>query len=76
VVTAATIADHVVAHGGDWNAFRFGKLQSLCKRCHDNKALPGWRGCDDAVGADGLMIDPRHPLNRIGRNRDGSNAGV
>jgi hypothetical protein len=29
VVTPATIADHVVAHGGDWNSFRLGELQSL-----------------------------------------------
>lgn len=34
-VTQATIADHVVSHGGDWNQFLTGKLQSLCKPCHD-----------------------------------------
>jgi 5-methylcytosine-specific restriction protein A len=33
-VTPATVADHVVAHGGDWNRFLLGELQSLCASCH------------------------------------------
>lgn len=32
---AATIADHVKPHRGDWKKFIRGELQSLCKRCHD-----------------------------------------
>jgi hypothetical protein len=32
----ATVADHITPHGGDWNAFLFGPLQSLCKPCHDS----------------------------------------
>lgn len=32
----ATIADHVVPHKGDKSLFWFGRLQSLCKPCHDS----------------------------------------
>jgi predicted CXXCH cytochrome family protein len=34
---AATIADHVEPHGGDWQQFLTGKLQSLCAACHESK---------------------------------------
>jgi 5-methylcytosine-specific restriction enzyme A len=37
IVIAATIADHVESHGGDWTAFLTGKLQSLCAPCHSRK---------------------------------------
>jgi len=33
----ATIADHVEPHRGDHGKFWFGRLQSLCKPCHDSK---------------------------------------
>ena len=32
-VTLATVADHIVAHGGDWKRFLLGELQSLCASC-------------------------------------------
>lgn len=35
VITMATVADHVQPHHGDLTAFYHGKLQALCKRCHD-----------------------------------------
>ena len=35
IVTPATIRDHVEPHHGDVNKFWLGKLQSLCKTCHD-----------------------------------------
>jgi len=61
----ATIADHVESHGGDWNKFRLGRLQSLCKSCHDSaKKLVEARGYDTAIGADGYPTDPRHPWFR------------
>jgi 5-methylcytosine-specific restriction enzyme A len=66
-ITPATIADHVVAHGGNWNSFRLGELQSLCADCHSRKGRAERRGYFDDVGADGLRIDPHHPLNRIGK---------
>ena len=75
-VTAATVVDHVMAHGGDpvlfWDE---GNWQGLCKRCHDSKtARDGrWRrqswgeqryrrrhGCD----IHGRPVDPEHPWNR------------
>lgn len=53
VVKAATIADHVIPHRGDWELFIGGGLQSLCKPHHDStkraeenaqysKARPEW----------------------------------
>lgn len=64
-VTAATIVDHVVPHKGDWTAFCTGKLQSLCRPCHDSVKrqieLHGY--CID-IGLDGYPIDPNHPFNR------------
>lgn len=32
---ASVIADHVEPHRGDYAKFWFGKLQGLCKPCHD-----------------------------------------
>jgi hypothetical protein len=63
----ASIADHEPAHSGDWNKFRLGPLQSLCADCHAAKH-GNWkpRGYDDAIGNDGLPIDPKHPFNRPG----------
>jgi hypothetical protein len=50
-----TIADHVVPHKGDWNDFRLGELQSLCKQCHDStKQLIERRGYSYETGTDGL----------------------
>ena len=36
VLRAAEIVDHVKHHGGRWNDFWLGDLQSLCKDCHDS----------------------------------------
>jgi hypothetical protein len=36
-LTPASIADHDPPHKGDWNAFRLGPLQSLCRDCHQGK---------------------------------------
>jgi hypothetical protein len=37
VARTATVADHVDPHRGDFNAFWFGELQSLCKTHHDRE---------------------------------------
>lgn len=38
--TRATVVDHITPHRGDWGLFtNRGNLQSLCKRCHDQKTL-------------------------------------
>jgi hypothetical protein len=69
VVTPASVADHVEPHGGDWLRFFTGRLQSLCKPCHDtvkrveDKRVEDKRGYSTAVGADGFPSDPRHPFN-------------
>jgi 5-methylcytosine-specific restriction protein A len=61
----ATIADHVVPHNGDGRRFFEGKLQSLCKRCHDGaKKSEEKLGYSTAIGVDGRPIDPKHPANK------------
>jgi 5-methylcytosine-specific restriction enzyme A len=62
-VTRAEVADHVIPHKGDWNAFLTGELQSLCKPCHDNvKTRVERLGYRPNIGTDGLPIDPNHPV--------------
>jgi 5-methylcytosine-specific restriction enzyme A len=64
-VVAATVADHIVPHKGDWNAFVTGKLQSLCVECHNGrKRTEDIRGYQSDIGADGWPLDPRHPAYR------------
>jgi 5-methylcytosine-specific restriction endonuclease McrA len=55
-ITSATVADHIVPHRGDWNAFRLGELQSLCSDCHASKWSTDRRGFGDAISDDGLPI--------------------
>jgi hypothetical protein len=62
-VTAARVCDHVEPHHGDVNKFWLGKLQSLCRNCHESrKKFRELNGYDRDVGADGLPLDPRHPV--------------
>src|SRR6516165_8592458 len=64
-LTPATVADHVEPHGGDFNKFRLGALQSLCAHCHSStKAIVEKRGYDSEIGADDMPLDPRHPIYR------------
>jgi 5-methylcytosine-specific restriction enzyme A len=59
----ATVADHIVPHRGDWNSFRSGALQSLCKAHHDSaKWLEEGKAYSSQIGADGWPVDPRHPV--------------
>lgn len=65
--TPATIVDHIRPHRGDPVRFFAGKLQSLCKLCHDSRKQrferSGQRGhCD----ANGMPVDPAHPWNKEG----------
>jgi 5-methylcytosine-specific restriction protein A len=65
-VTPATIADHVIDHRGDYNAFIIGGLQSLCASCHNGrKRLEVARGFQVDIGPDGFPTDPRHPIYRM-----------
>jgi 5-methylcytosine-specific restriction protein A len=64
VTTPAEIADHILPHHGEVNAFWTSPLQSLCKRCHDGpKRQRERRGYDATIGLDGWPIDPAHPAN-------------
>jgi 5-methylcytosine-specific restriction protein A len=62
--TPATVADHIEPHGGDWNKFRTGRLQSLCKPCHDGKWASDRKRYRCDIGEDGLPLDSRHPFYR------------
>jgi 5-methylcytosine-specific restriction enzyme A len=63
-VIPATVADHVEPHKGDWNAFRLGRLQSLCADCHNRKWANDRLGYRGDIDDDGLPTDPNHPFNR------------
>lgn len=66
VVCAATIADHVVPHHGNYELFWYGRLQSLCKPHHDStKRQIENKGYYDDIGTDGWPTDPRHPANKV-----------
>lgn len=69
LLVAATVANHVTPHRGDWALFINGPLESTCKTCHDG-LIQGEeaRGFDNTVGADGFPIDPRHPFNAPSRS--------
>jgi 5-methylcytosine-specific restriction endonuclease McrA len=65
IITAATAADHVEPHKHDPQKFWFGRLQSLCDRCHNTaKQLEERYGYDLEVGLNGEPTDPRHPWYR------------
>src|SRR5262245_5521159 len=57
----ATIADHVDPHRGDLTEYLTGRLQSLCKPCHDSeKRYLELRGYErPTIGVDGYPIEER-----------------
>lgn len=59
LAVAATVADHIENHNGDWFLFLNSPLQSLCKPCHDSdkrfKDINGYERI--TFGADGWPID-------------------
>lgn len=63
LAVAATVADHIKPHCGNWIAFLTEPLQSLCKPCHDSDKrfvdLNGYQRI--AIGADGwpLLVDDK-----------------
>jgi 5-methylcytosine-specific restriction endonuclease McrA len=62
LVEPASVVDHVDPHRGDWMKFCTGKLQSLCKTCHDGeKRTIEIRGYSTEIGIDGWPVDPEHP---------------
>lgn len=65
-VTAATVADHIAPHQGDYNLFWHGALQSLCNPCHNSlKQRIETHGYSHAVDVDGRPIDPNHPCHNF-----------
>jgi 5-methylcytosine-specific restriction enzyme A len=63
-ITPATVADHIEPHGGNYTKFCLGKLQSLCRDCHQPKWASDKRGYRLAIGDDGYPLDKNHPFNR------------
>ena len=66
-VTAATVADHVIPHRGDWRLFISGELETMCGPCHSSDKQSrerSGRTYSRAVGVDGLPLDPCHPFNK------------
>lgn len=61
-ITPATIADHHPPHGGDYNEFILGPLQSLCADCHKGKWAQDKRGYSLDIGVDGYPLDSKHPF--------------
>ena len=62
LVVAAEAVHHVVPHKGNRFLFFTGKLQSLCKRCHDGFTQQKERyGFINDIGSDGWPIDRNHP---------------
>jgi predicted kinase len=68
-IKAASIAHHIVPHLGDWEAFRTGELESLCKECHDSLGqFHDKHGYSKACDINGKPIDPEHPaFDRVPR---------
>jgi len=64
-VTVATVADHIVPHRGDINAFWHGALQSLCASCHSGMKQQQERiGVARGSHLDGTPIDAAHHWHR------------
>ena len=60
LVRPASVADHIEHHNGNWSAFLNGKLQSLCKQCHDSdkRYLDKHGQAWPTIGHDGWPIEP------------------
>jgi 5-methylcytosine-specific restriction enzyme A len=57
-VTPATQVDHVRPHGDNWDEFRTGQLQSLCRDCHWKKTMHEMgRRVRPRIGLDGFPIE-------------------
>jgi len=64
IFAAASVADHIIPHRGDYDKFWGGELASLCKSCHSaDKQFQERRGFRRDVGLDGWPIDPNHFAN-------------
>jgi 5-methylcytosine-specific restriction endonuclease McrA len=62
IITPAVVADHVEPHCGDFNKFKLGALQSLCKQCHyREKRIIERRGYSLDTDVDGYPLDRNHP---------------
>jgi 5-methylcytosine-specific restriction enzyme A len=65
IVNAASVADHIIPHKGDYQLFWFGKLQSLCPQHHSGaKRQLEQRGYVFDIGADGWPTDSKHPVHQ------------
>lgn len=60
---AAEVAHHLTPHKGNLVLFYTGKLQSLCRACHDDITQNEERsGHSNEIGEDGWPTDNNHPV--------------
>lgn len=63
--TVATVVNHLIPHRGDPYLFWHGKLESVCKECHDSRIQSAEaKGFRIDIDDDGWPLDPDHPFNR------------
>jgi hypothetical protein len=72
VVTAASVADHVIEHRGDRDLFFFGELQSLCQSHHSSTAQRIERNGGPLIihDKDGYPIEIETPKGNQSKNHD------
>src|SRR6516165_4358784 len=75
LVVPAEVVDHVDRHNGNVTMFYMGKLQSLCKQCHDGRKQQEEKiGFYTDIGVNGWPTDRRHPVynlsNRFKRHKE------
>jgi len=69
LIVPATCVDHITPHNGNFYAFEYGPLQSLCDGCHSSdKRTIERHGFSRTIGADGYPVDPNHPAYRSDRS--------
>jgi 5-methylcytosine-specific restriction endonuclease McrA len=62
-IVEAEVVHHVIPHKGDPVLFWSGKLESLCRHCHDGITQQVERsGFSNAIGTDGWPVDSKHPV--------------
>jgi len=64
-IVPATCVDHIEPHRGRLHQIQIGPTPKPCASCHNStKKIIEQRGYDPAIGADGMPLDPRHPIYR------------
>lgn len=63
-IVVATTVHHKLPHKGNWDLFKSGPFESVCKSCHDSIIQSEERlGYSIEIGTDGWPVDAKHPVN-------------